>query len=696
MSTIRYWSVGLCVGLALALAALAQIAPNLNGLTQIKNSVSKRASSSDPNWDTGGNGDARSIAPGETLVLANLNGPGVIHHIWFTIADKEADYPKLLALRMYWDDESHPSVEAPVGDFFAMGHGADIPVDSIPVSDTSNGRARNCYWPMPFAKHARIEVTNEGEQAVGAFYYQIDWEQVDALPPHTAYFHAMYRQEYPANLKTRYELADIVGHGQYVGTVYSVRARTPSWIGEGDDFFYIDGEKDPSLKGTGTEDYFCDAWGFREMNRPYYGAPLFEGFKTGDRTSVYRWHINDPVRFTKSLYVEIEHRGPFGLNPDGSFAPDYGIRLDDVSSVAYWYQTEPHKPWDPMPKGKARIYPQDLKDLYLKKDAYPPYVDLMLDMKMSQADAGTIRADSTQPNATHFTYSVQNPTDIPAEVDVSFPGHGDVKPDQKELTLQLPPGAHQEVPITFAKLGPMSAPAMQPVPIRATYRFKHASGRVISIPVERNVVFTSDFPVEKTSQPITVDGDLSEWGELPFVVTQPAQLRMAAKAWSGPDDCRYRFGVRCDEQNVYIGVDVKDDSVVLRPNQYPWQQDGVEIRLTALPKAQRDTFTGKNEFKDAVLFAMSPAAEGNTPVIHNAQLLPKGARYACKKTADGFAAEVAVPVTYLDQQQGASWKAFRLNVAVDDRDGDQQTQLWWRPDWRTPMTFDGSGTFVKH
>lgn len=322
-------------------------------LPMLKSYRAMRASSSDPQWQTS-NADARPIPSGGTLTLAELQGPGEIAHIWFTIAHKERGYSRLLVLRMYWDGEKNPSVECPVGDFFGVGHGLDVPFDSQPVRVSSNGKGRNCYWPMPFRKSARITVTNEGRERCNAFYYYIDWRKLPRLDRSAAYFHAMYRQEFPAAAGRNYLLADIVGRGHYVGTVLSCRQLTASWWGEGDDFFFIDGEKEPSLKGTGTEDYFCDGWGFRQQAGAYYGAPLVEGSEPGHRSTVYRWHIPDPVTFNKSLRLEIEHKG-VAIRPDGTKS-GFDERADDFSSVAFWYQTEPHKPFDAMPAGYARLY----------------------------------------------------------------------------------------------------------------------------------------------------------------------------------------------------------------------------------------------------------------------------------------------------------------------------------------------------
>ncbi len=344
-------------GIVLVILARAG-AVDLGSLYRMQDSESRRASSADPNWQDG-NGDARPIPPGETLAIAELEGPGVIDHIWNTTASPEAEYSRLLVLRMYWDGEEHPSVECPLGDFFAVGHGKDIPLTSAPVRNGAEGRARNCYWPMPFRTSARITLTNEGAQPVQAFFWYVDWHTTE-LAEDAAYFHARYRQDFPTIAGQNYLIADIAGRGHYVGTVLNVRQRTAGWWGEGDDFFFIDGAEEPTLRGTGSEDYFCDAWGFREQTGPYYGVSLFEGYDAYSLTTAYRWHIPDPVHFAKSLRVEIEHKGA-SFHEDGSVKSGFEERADDFSSVAYWYQTEPHKAFAPMPTGYARLYyaPED-------------------------------------------------------------------------------------------------------------------------------------------------------------------------------------------------------------------------------------------------------------------------------------------------------------------------------------------------
>jgi hypothetical protein len=334
--------------------AAAQLSPGnpLSGLEKLKQFQSMRASSSDPNWKDG-NADARPIAPGGTLTLAELEGPGAIVHFWCTIADSAPFYSRLLTLRMFWDGETHPSVECPIGDFFGIGHGIDKAFTSLPIRVTSEGRGRNCYWPMPFKKSARITVSNESDKPCDAFYYYIDWQKHESLSDDTAYFHAMYRQEFPCVMGRNYLLADIVGRGHYVGTIQSVYSMSSGWYGEGDDFFFIDGAAEPQLRGTGTEDYFCDGWGFRQQDGPFYGTPLWEGYNAGDRSTAYRFHIPDPITFRKSLRAEIEHKGSQTF-PDGT-GNGFIERDDLMSSVAFWYQTEPHQAWQPLPSGPERL-----------------------------------------------------------------------------------------------------------------------------------------------------------------------------------------------------------------------------------------------------------------------------------------------------------------------------------------------------
>lgn len=347
--------------ICVAMIGSAAVAAELDGVFNLRDARTRRASSANPEWkDT--NQDNRALPAGETLIIADLKGPGIIRHIWFTISFNQPDYHRWLTLRMYWDDQEDPAVEAPIGDFFAVGHGALANVDSLPVAVSSEGRALNCYWPMPFARRAKITLSNDSGSPARAIFYYVDYEEVDELPPTAAYFHAQYRQEYPAKMGEDYLILEAEGRGHYVGTVLSVVLRSPGWFGEGDDRFYIDGASEPQLCGTGTEDYFCDAWGFRLLNRPFYGITLNgsdRGRDLGDLITAYRWHMNDPIHFARSLKVTIEDKGNV-FDHRGRRVSSFQERCDLVSSVAFWYQTGKAKRFTTFPPGRERVIPRQV------------------------------------------------------------------------------------------------------------------------------------------------------------------------------------------------------------------------------------------------------------------------------------------------------------------------------------------------
>jgi len=322
------------------------------GLTQLKNYSSHRVSSG--RGYIASNDDSKRIMPGDTLVMADVAGPGMITHIWLTVANNEFGWPRLLRLRVYYDGHKTPSVDAPLGDFFGVGHGSERNLNSIMVHDSSFGRARNSYWPMPYRKSCRITVTNEGDRIVPMFYYHVDYRTYSSLPPDVAYFHAYYRQERPARAGHNYEFLNIKGTGHYVGTVLSVVQTQLSWFGEGDDLFYIDGAKKPQIYGTGSEDYFNDAWGLRDSDGPWTGTPIAEGERLGSRLSAYRWHVPDPIAFTSSLWAGIEHAG-WTANEDGSVRAAFEERPDYFYSVAFWYQKGVNEGLPDPPYGRARL-----------------------------------------------------------------------------------------------------------------------------------------------------------------------------------------------------------------------------------------------------------------------------------------------------------------------------------------------------
>jgi len=313
---------------------------------------------------TGGNADYRTLTPGQTMTILDADGPGMISHIWFTLNDNEPYHLKRIVMRMYWDGEESPSVETPIGDFFGLGNGIYYGWESAVLS-AGNDRALNSYFPMPYAKHARITITNDGKQSLSNLYWNIDY-RLDAhpLPPGTLYFHAQYRQAQPnhgwtdqwydngepvvnyhRNLdgKDNYVWMEAQGHGQFVGVTMSVFQNQDGWFGEGNDMFFIDGDTAPTLKGTGTEDYFLGSWDFGgPQTYMQHGAPMLGKEVAGARTSVYRFHLDSPIPFIKSMRATIEHGHA-------------NHRSDNFYSVAYWYQAEPHMPFPPLAPVDDRI-----------------------------------------------------------------------------------------------------------------------------------------------------------------------------------------------------------------------------------------------------------------------------------------------------------------------------------------------------
>jgi len=298
--------------------------------------------------DESSNWDNFRVPAGATHVLMDERGPGVITHIWITFLGPEpqdwakqgsANHQEML-LRMFWDGNPRPAVEAPVGDFFANCFGLRREVISLPVI-VEDADSYNCFWRMPFRKSARIEIENQSDKPISLLYYNIDWIQLDSLPKNTPYFHAQYRQEYPVKSGQDYVVLETTGKGHYVGTVLAVRTRSPSWFGEGDEKIYIDGELKPSIWGTGTEDYFLSAWGLKTTSTPYFGVPCFDQWGiVGGHTAAYRWHLNDPIVFNKGIKVTFEHFGWISPdeNPEGR-SMSWNEREDDYASVAFWYQT---------------------------------------------------------------------------------------------------------------------------------------------------------------------------------------------------------------------------------------------------------------------------------------------------------------------------------------------------------------------
>lgn len=291
------------------------------------------------------------IEPGETFTLGQINESGIINHIWMTPV---GDY-RLMILRFYWDDETEPSVEVPVGDFFAAGWGMGNEPQISSLAICVNPRSGfNSYWQMPFRKGARITMENLGEKKA-TVYYQITYS-LEAVSEATPYFHAQFRRVNPLPEKEVFTIVDgIKGRGHYVGTYLAHGANSPGWWGEGEIKFFIDGDDEfPTICGTGEEDYFCGSYGYGErrdedgnyhydsFTNPYTGfhhVP-YEGEQR--RFGQYRWHITDPVRFEQDLRITIQS---LGWQSGGRYLP----LQDDLASVAYWYQLEPHNPFPALP-----------------------------------------------------------------------------------------------------------------------------------------------------------------------------------------------------------------------------------------------------------------------------------------------------------------------------------------------------------
>jgi len=349
------------IGAAATPAARAQAgntaAPLLPGYARAQHYRSLKQSSYDR---TGGNGDSWSIPAGGVKEVFLAEGAGVISHIWFTIAASSGNHLKELILRAYWDGNAKPSVETPIGDFFGLNLAAYQVYESRYLA-CSPGKSLNCYFAMPYRRGARLAVTNEGKQGVGAFYSNIDYMAVPSLPEDALYFHAQYRQAAPCMPVTgeaaklnllggsNYVFVETRGRGHLMGVTLGVLENADGWWGEGDDMIFVDDEAKPLINGTGSEDYFLGSWDFggRDGAQPFghqmYGAPLISNAeRTGGRYCCYRWHGDNPVTFERYLKHTIEH----------GHANDRG---DNFFSVAYWYQSAPYTDFPALPLVEARI-----------------------------------------------------------------------------------------------------------------------------------------------------------------------------------------------------------------------------------------------------------------------------------------------------------------------------------------------------
>lgn len=362
-------------------------ATTLTNLATMRDFRSRRFSSYDP---TGGNLDSWKFQPGETRVIAQADGPGCIKHIWMTAACAAPAFARRIVLRMFWDGETTPSVECPLGDFFGLGHGLFRNFVSLPLQmSPENGRSLNCWFPMPFTDGMRIEVTSECETEIFTLHFYVDWEQYSA-PAATrdlVRFHAQWRRENPTTsleipggpdrtdeavwrkaywegLKNtdgagNYTILEATGRGHYVGCHLDIdcfERQMNDWYGEGDDMIFVDGEAwPPALHGTGTEDMFNMAYcPTQEYHGPYHGLILYGehgDWRWKGKQTCYRYYIEDPIAFRQSIRVTIEH--------------GHGNKLaNDYASTAYWYQSEPHGRFPALPPAPARLPRPD----------EPPYV----------------------------------------------------------------------------------------------------------------------------------------------------------------------------------------------------------------------------------------------------------------------------------------------------------------------------------
>lgn len=351
-------------------------------LYQLKKLNSYAASAENPLARRGSGGKANNgrkgspciwpFKKGDTHILLDVEGPGMIRHIWMTIPPGNVDHMRNVIIRMYWDGQPHPSVEVPIGDFFGIAHGrqCNMVTDFVGMQD---GKGFNCWILMPFKQRALITVENDSHTDVEMFFYQIDFTLGDELDSDTGYFHAQFRRMNPCPIQEDYVILDgVQGRGVYIGMILGIRDLfKEAWWGEGEVKFYIDDDDlFPTICGTGTEDYIGSAWGLSEIITPLQGAPLVDG-KAG-LYSLYRFHQKDPIYFSSKIKITIQQIG-FGLADKAKSHYDkdfigyqaaghsldseycYFERSDDYCSVAYWYQTLPTVPFPLLPNREQRI-----------------------------------------------------------------------------------------------------------------------------------------------------------------------------------------------------------------------------------------------------------------------------------------------------------------------------------------------------
>ena len=348
---------------------------SLGNLARVSNAVSRSISAENPTGAKGRGGmategtgavPARELGQGwkvspsidvagkSTVVLADIDGPGAIQHIWLTV---HPAYWRRIKFRCFWDGEETPSIDVPLGDFFCNGWCERCNISSLPVAVNPAG-GFNAYWEMPFRKRARIEIENLGPDEIKGFYYSIDYTLTD-VSEDRAYLHAQWRRSNPLPYQSVHTLLDGVrGQGHYVGTYIAWGVNNTGWWGEGEIKFHLDGDDEwPTICGTGTEDYFGGAWNFEHpkgeygsFSTPYLGMPQVikpDGlYRSQQRFGMYRWHVMDPIRFQEDLRVTIQALGwRSALGEQRRYLP----LQDDIASTAFWYQSESHAPFPDAP-----------------------------------------------------------------------------------------------------------------------------------------------------------------------------------------------------------------------------------------------------------------------------------------------------------------------------------------------------------
>lgn len=359
-----------------------------------------------------------------------------------------------------------------------------------------------------------------------------------------------------------------------------------------------------------------------------------------------------------------------------------------------------HVVWVTMTDEKPRIANLMLKgiaDTNIRSAGAAALVDPVVKGRAIQVEP--ILIEGALPEMVKTKIKLTNPTKIPMRIKGTLKSTSRLRIQPAGINQVIPPEGSETIEASINIVRPESL-VIEDLPTilfkwSVTYDDKKFSG--LQPEGEHQIGIDSIFECLKRTEPIAIDGNLNDWASLPYACTEPMQINLEPAAWKGAEDSSFRFGTAWDDEFLYVAVEAKDGEPFSNPEAYPWEQDGVEIRIDARPAQQRHHGRGENEFTDILLIALTPATDKTPTICFKKEELPAGCRYSCKQTATGFAAEVAVPRTWLDAMQKKNWQAFRLNISVDDYDSasDPGSQICWRPDWRTPQSWSGSGTFFR-